>query len=172
MADFEAPFSLRRFLRMVQASVAGELAITRGARLHDRASYGWALWETLRRQLDRRFKATGHVSGVSALIPQRLHQQGTIDVGVCPKSARRSHPESVRKTGRAAGHPSDFGDDHRPRLREMDSVVPRSAGAINHGTAWCGGAAHEAFHSHTRILLAGRPHGAREPMRKRKPKRA
>ena len=41
--------------------------------------YGWALWENITAQLDRRFKATGHVN---AAFPLRhsaeFHQQGAI----------------------------------------------------------------------------------------------
>ncbi len=41
--------------------------------------YGWALWENITAQLDRRFKATGHVNAAfPLLIPQSFYQQGAV----------------------------------------------------------------------------------------------
>src|SRR5467141_1609471 len=163
---FEALFSLRRFLRMVQpASVAGGAGRLRaGARLHDRASlrlgalgehYGAARPALQGNRTCER--------GVSAADSAEFHQQGTVARGGVFARAGSGYAWRRRKTGRAAGHPPDFGEDHRPRLREMDSVVPRSAGADQsveqRGAV---GTAHEAVSSHARILLAGRPHGARD----------
>jgi len=148
MADLKLPSRSEDFSEWYnQLVLRAELAIyapVRGCMIV--RPYGWALWENITAQLDRRFKATGHVNAAfPLLIPQSFISKEQSHVAgfrpSWPCYARRR-----RKTGRAVGHPPDFGDDHRPRLREMDSVVPRSAGADQsveqRGAV---GTAHEAF---------------------------
>ena len=89
--------------------------------------YGWALWENITAALDRRFKATGHVNAAFPLLIPRsfIEKEKSHVAGFSPELAVVTHRRR-RKTGRAAGDSSDFRDDHRPRVCEMDSVVPRS----------------------------------------------
>ena len=131
--------------------------------------YGWALWENITAALDRRFKATGHVNAAfPLLIPKSFIEQREIARRGVFARAGRGHDWRRRETGRAAGDPADFGNDHRACLCEMDSVLPRFAGAdqsVEQRGAL--GIAYEAISAHAGIFLAGRAHGARYVGRRR-----
>ena len=73
-----------------------------------------------------------------------------------------------RGAGRAAGRAADVGDDHRPRVRAVDQVVPRSARA-HQSVEQRGplGASHQALSPHARVLVAGGPHRPRDLRRGR-----
>ena len=131
--------------------------------------YGWALWENITAALDSRFKATGHVNAAFPLLIPRsfIEKEKSHVAGFSPELAVVTHGGG-EEAGRAAGDSSHFGNDHRPRLCEMDSVLPRPA-AADQSMEQRGalGTAHEALSAHARIFLAGGPHRARHRRRSR-----
>ena len=71
-------------------------------------------------------------------------------------------------TGRAVRHPADFGNHHRPLLRQVDPELSRPAAAAQPvGQRGALGTAHAPVSAHHRIPLAGGPHRARHRTRKR-----
>ena len=156
---------------MVQPACAEGAArrLRTGARLHDRS----ALWlgAVGKHAAGARPAIQGHrpsECGVSAADSSQLYRQGKASRrGVFAGTGSSNHRRR-RRTGRAFGHSSHFGNHHRTHVVEVDSVLPRFA-CTDESVEQCGavGIAHEAFSAHARVLLAGRPHGARHARRSR-----
>ena len=132
MADLKLPSRSEDFSEWYNQLVlrAGACGLRSGPRLHDCATLWLGAWGEHTRaiapplQSDRARKRR-----VSTADSAEFHQQGAIArggifAGIGCGDARRG-----RKAGRTASDPSNVRDDYRVRLRQMDSVLPRSSGA-------------------------------------------
>ena len=85
---------------------------------------GFAIWEAMQRDLDRRFKETGHKNAAfPLLIPMSFINKEAEHV----EGSRQSSPWSPRPAARTRGavrHPADLRDHHRPLLLEVDRLAP------------------------------------------------
>ena len=73
--------------------------------------YGYAIWENIQRELDDRFKATGHENvSLPMLIPESLLQKEKDHVeGLCPRVRLGDHGRQ-REVGGALLHPAHLRD--------------------------------------------------------------
>ncbi len=171
MADMKLPTRAEDFSewynQLVLRAELADYAPVRGCMIV--RPYGWALWENITAALDSRFKATGHVNAAFPLLIPRsfIEKEKSHVAGFSPELAVVTHGGG-EEARRAAGDPPHVGNDHRPRLREVDSVLPRLARAdqsVEQRGAL--GTAHQAFPAHARIFLAGGPHRPRHRRRSR-----
>ena len=126
--------------------------------------YGYAIWELIQQGLDRRFKATGHVNAYFPLfIPESLLMREAEHVeGFAPQVAWVTTRRRRGARG-AADRPSDLRGHHRHDVREVDSVVARSADPDQPvGQRRALGEGDAAVPAHDRVPLAGRAHRARD----------
>ncbi len=80
---------------------------------------GYAVWEVLQRELDDRFKATGHQNVYfPLLIPQSFLQTRSGARRGLLARAGRGHHRRRQGAGRALRHPADLRNHHRPLLRK------------------------------------------------------
>ena len=129
--------------------------------------YGYAIWELIQQDLDRRFKETGHVNAYFPLfIPESLIMREAEHVeGFAPQVAWVTKGGNEEARGEA-DHPSDVGSHHRHDVREVDPVLARSARPHQSvGERRPLGEGHAAIPAHHGIPLAGRSHRARNRSR-------
>ena len=135
--------------------------------------YGYALWENMQQQLDRMFKATGHVNAYfPLLIPEEFISREAEHVeGFSPELAVVTHaggkeleePYVIRPTSETIIWDT---------FRKVDLELPRSCPLLLEPMGECDalGDAHSPFLAHHRISVAGRPYGpchCRRKLRKR-----
>ncbi len=128
---------------------------------------GYAVWEVLQRELDTRFKATGHQNiYFPLLIPQSFPAKGSRARGRLLAGTGGGHHRGRQELEEPYVIRPDVGNHHRPLLRQMDSELARSAPAVEPvGQRGPLGTAHAHVPAHHGIPLAGRPHRAFDPRR-------
>src|SRR5579875_2142002 len=163
---YEAPDKEGGFFGVVQPAGAagGTGGLRAGARMHDRAPVRLGALGEHHGGAGPAIQGDGtRERGVSAADSAELHREGKVACGGVFAGAGGGDARRGRKAGRAAGDPADIGNDHRARVCEVDSVVPRFAGAdqsVEQRGAL--GAADKAVPADAGIFLAGRPYGARD----------
>src|SRR6266849_616678 len=165
----KASYPRTRFFRVVQPTGPQGAAcrLRAGARLHDRA----ALWlgAVGKHPTGARPPVQGHrpsKRGVPDAHSTQLHRQGKAPRGRVFAGACGCHHRRRRRTRRTPGHSPHVGNDHRPHVVEVDSVLSRLAG-VDEPVEQRGalGIADQAFSANAGILLAGGPHGSRDARR-------
>ena len=166
MADLKLPSRSEDFSewynQLVLRAELADYAPVRGCMIV--RPYGWALWENITAQLDRRFKATGHVNAAfPLLIPQSfISKEQSHVAGFSPELAVVTHgggekleePLVIRPTSETIiGHAYAKWIQSYRDLPVLDQSVEQR-GAL--------GTAHEIIFAHARVFLAGRAHGARD----------
>ena len=138
--------------------------------------YGYAIWEKMQRELDRRFKETGHKNAYfPLLIPKSFIPKEAEHVeGFAKECAVVTHhrlraaagggvepdPESLLEE--PLRHPPDVRDDHLAHVLALDPDSSRPAAAHQPvGERRALGDADAPVPAHGRVPLAGGPHGAR-----------
>ena len=126
--------------------------------------YGYAMWESMQRDMDRRIKETGHVNAYFPLfVPKSLPREGE---GACRGLLARVRVGDDRRRGRARGAPRDPADlrgDHLLDVRQVGQVLARPAGADQPvGERGPLGEGDAAVPAHDRVPLAGGPHPPRD----------
>ena len=127
--------------------------------------YGQAIWELIQKDLDARFKATGHENvAMPVLIPESLLQkEGELVNGFAPEVAWVTMGGSDKLEERLAVRPTSetMFCDHWSRVlqtyRELQPVVQR--GAL--------GKDHPSLPAQPRVLVAGGSHHPRDRCRGR-----
>ena len=122
--------------------------------------YGYAIWESMRDELDRHIKRTGHENVYFPLfVPKSLLEKEAEHVeGFNPQVAWVTHAGG-EELERVAGHPADQRGDHRREGQGLGPVVPRPAAAhepVEQRRPL--GAAHAAVPAHHRVPVAGGAH--------------
>ena len=92
--------------------------------------YGYAVWEHMQADMDRRIKETGHVNAYFPLfIPKSFLEKEKEHVeGFSPECAWVTIGGG-RRAGGAAGHPAHFGSDDLLDVREVGPLLARPARA-------------------------------------------
>ena len=139
--------------------------------------YGYAIWERMQADMDRRIKEAGARNAYFPLfIPRVLPDpRGRARRGLQPRARRR---DARRRQGaRGAGRrPPDLRDRHRRVHGEVDAELPRPAAAAQPvGQRRAVGAAAADLPAHQRVPLAGGAHrarhrGGRPPLRQADPR--
>ena len=135
---------------------------------------GFAIWEALRDELDKRIKKTGARNAYFPLfIPQSFLQKEAQHVeGFAPELAVVTHGGGKELEEPLIVRP-DLRDDHQPYVRAVDQIASRLA---DDGQSMVQrramGDAHALVPAHRGVSLAGGAHGARHGARKRKAKRS
>ena len=134
--------------------------------------YGFALWESMRDELDRYIKKTGHEQRLLPALRAALaaREGGRARRGL-QSPGRLGDARRRRGAHRVAGHPTDQRSHHRRRREGLDPVLSRPAPAhepLEQRRAL--GAAHAALPAHRRVPVAGGAHvpchrGRRPPKR-------
>ena len=122
--------------------------------------YGYAIWESMRDELDRHIKRTGHENVYFPLfVPKSLLEKEAEHVeGFNPQVAWVTHAGG-EELERVAGHPADQRGDHRRDGEGLDPVVPRPAAALQPLEQRRPlGAAHAPLPAHHRVPVAGGAH--------------
>ena len=121
----------------------------------------------IQRQLDDRFKATGHVNAYFPLLHSREPAHAGGGARRRLRAAGRLGHQGRHRGARGKAHrPADLGDDLRRHVPEVDPVVARSARADQPvGERRPLGKGDAAVPAHDRIPVAGRAHRARDRRR-------
>src|SRR5882762_1902109 len=125
---------------------------------------GFAIWEALRDELDKRIKKTGARNAYFPLFIEELPgKRGATCRGLRARGRSRN---SWRRQGarRAADRAADLRDDHQSYVLAVDPVASRSADdAQSMGQRRALGDADSDVPAHHGISLAGGSHCARDP---------
>ena len=122
--------------------------------------YGYAIWESMRDELDRHIKRTGHSNVYFPLFVPALApgEGGRARRGLQP-AGRVGHARRRQGARRVAGHPAHQRGDHRRVGQGLDPVLPRPAAAhepVEQRRPL--GAAHAPLPAHRRVPVAGGAH--------------
>ena len=127
------------YLDVIKAAQLADYAPVRGCMVI--RPEGYAIWEAIQRQLDRRFKETGHVNAYfPLLIPQSfLAKEAQHVEGFAMECAVVTHtqagegaeegPAARRAAGGAADHPAHQRNDDRAHVRAVGAELSRPADA-------------------------------------------
>ena len=109
--------------------------------------YGYAIWENIQKEMDKRFKAQGVENAYFPLL---------IPMSFFTKEAEHVEGFAPEIAVGAARHKTYFRDDYRYHVLQMDTILPRSApqnqSVVQRHAL---GKDHSAFSPHERIPLAG-----------------
>ena len=126
--------------------------------------YGYAIWENIQKNLDSRFKATGHENvAMPVLIPESLlKKEGELVNGFAPEVAWVTAGGSDPLEERLAVRPTSetMFCDHFSHVLHSYRDLPMLY------NQWCSVVRWEKIHpsvpAHPRVLVAGRPHHPRD----------
>ncbi len=122
--------------------------------------YGYAIWESMRDELDRHIKRTGHENVYFPLfVPTLAAREGSRARRGLQPAGRVGHARRRRGAQRVAGDPADQRGDHRREGQGLGPVVPRPAAAVQPVEQRRPlGAAHTPLPAHRRVPVAGGAH--------------
>ena len=129
--------------------------------------YGQAIWELIQKDMDARFKATGHENvAMPVLIPESLLQkEGELVNGFAPEVAWVTMGGSGQ-AGRASGGPPHQRDHVLRSLVPCAAQLPRAAHEVQPVVQRRAlGEDHPPLPAQPRVLVAGGPHHPRDRCR-------
>ena len=122
--------------------------------------YGYAIWELIQKDLDRRFKETGHQNVyMPMLIPESLLLKEADHVEVLCARGRVGNDGRRRAVDRAYGYTPHQRDDVLHDVFQVGTELARSADEVQ-PVVLCNalGKDHSSVPAHGRVPVAGRPH--------------
>ena len=127
---------------------------------------GFAIWEALRDELDRRIKKTGARNAYFPFLFRRASLRKKRSTSKASRPGRGRNSRRRQAPRGAADRATDFGDHHKSHVRTVDPFTSRSADdgepMVQRGAM---GNAHALVFAHPGIPVAGRTYGARDPSR-------
>ena len=125
--------------------------------------YGYAIWERIREEMDKRFKATGHENVYMPMLdPRKPAFEGSGARGRLRSRSGVGHPGRQRKAAGASGYPSHQRDHFLRHVLQVGQFLARSAHEVQpvvqrHAL----GKEHPSLPAHQRIPVAGGPYHPR-----------